>query len=230
MDDPTATQIVTTLVDILEPILKKLRDDSKVKLLSSLFGGTKDTDRFETYFEYYHREIRRLRIGVAPIINQLSLKTHGDVLRICREVSNTIVNPKDEIIAGLRAHFPDADIEAINTSLDTAVRLWLMINIRDEDISVRVPQTPPVPWERSKSLAALITETFRPSTVDVGFQAGRLDPSFTAANMVRMCGLRIRWTDSLEDHLRLDRRNLGKDLAVFPHKEFLVGQLQAKRR
>jgi len=44
--------------------------------------------------------------------------------------------------------------------------------------------------------------------------------------MVHICGLGLKWSESLEDHLRLDRR--GKVLWVFPYKAFLNGHLTSR--
>jgi hypothetical protein len=44
--------------------------------------------------------------------------------------------------------------------------------------------------------------------------------------MVRICGLKIEWTTSLHDHLRLDRRR--KALQVFPYKCCLQALLSEK--
>ncbi|KAH9208022.1 hypothetical protein DL95DRAFT_270646, partial [Leptodontidium sp. 2 PMI_412] len=55
----------------------------------------------------------------------------------------------------------------------------------------------------------------------------RLDPSFTVVNMIKICGLQVRWTESLEDHLRLDRR--AKVLSIFSQKDFLSGHMQSAK-
>jgi len=45
--------------------------------------------------------------------------------------------------------------------------------------------------------------------------------------MVRICGLKVEWTTSLEDHLRLDRRR--KAIRVFSYKCCLQAILSDER-
>ena len=62
-------------------------------------------------------------------------------------------------------------------------------------------------------------DVFPMSTIDVGPSQRRLSPDFKLATMMRICGLQLLSTVSLEDHLRLDIEK--KVLWVFPCRVFL---------
>jgi len=106
--------------------------------------------------------------------------------------------------------------------------------------SLLSPQkNPPIEWEDEHSLTEFVRKQFPVSSTTVNTKLGGLrelereqehdrrrrliSPAFTVAAMVRLCGLNLEWTDSLESHLRLDR--LSKTLWVFPFKDFLVAHL-----
>jgi hypothetical protein len=102
---------------------------------------------------------------------------------------------------------------SFDRSIDITLRLWLQVNIRDDDSGLGGPK---VRWDETTTLTEFITSLFPVADWELGAKERRLDPYFTGANMVGVCGLKIAWTNSLEDHLRLERRE--KVLWVFPYK------------
>ena len=72
-----------------------------------------------------------------------------------------------------------------------------------------------------------IARQFPRSTLQISVRDGRIHPFFTIANMVGICGLKIEWTQSLQDHLRLDRR--ANVLRVFPYKHCLLRFIECGR-
>lgn len=101
-----------------------------------------------------------------------------------------------------------------------------MLNVRDQELAIRTPQKPSIRWTEEQTLSGLIASQFPTSPADALLVRGvRLDPSFTVVNMIKICGLQVRWTESLEDHLRLDRR--AKVLSIFSQKDFLSGHMQS---
>jgi hypothetical protein len=100
-----------------------------------------------------------------------------------------------------------------------------MINVQTAKLRSLTPGTPVVPWHDGSCPATLIQAQFPAADLDITYREGRLHPYFTVANMIRICNLKIQWTDSLADHLRLDRRI--NTLRVFPHKRSLLQMLEA---
>ncbi len=213
-------------------LLVPLQGDTRPSILRAFFGPNYGTDEhlFHNFLENYSRELRQLTIGVDPVLRPitcLATKTHDDIFYVCSVLSAKRSMPRHKIRECLKSRFPGPlnDNLSIDRSIDLSVRLWLMLNVRDEELSVVTPQTPTLHWSDALSLEQFISAHFPLSVTELTMRESRLDPSFTVANLVRICGLQIQWTASLEDHLRLDRRR--KILSVFSFKDFLSGRMRA---
>ncbi|KAK0611960.1 hypothetical protein B0T14DRAFT_339016 [Immersiella caudata] len=212
----------------LQPLLQVPDGPTWEKIVNCFFGNfTSELGcaNMETYSDYYVREIRRLQVGVAPGLARLAARTHEDLIHICEVLSKGRTRARQDIRKELLSYFATKDHLAVDRSIDLTLRLWLLLNVRDSQLSVLLPEQPPLLWEDSCSLETFIEAHFRRSTTKLGYRESRLDPSFTVANMVRVCDLRVRWTESIDDHLRLDQRR--RVLSIFPMKGFLVGQLNS---
>jgi hypothetical protein len=208
-----------------QTLLENANEQTRHELVKCFFGEAAEysSSNLESYFEYYHRELKRLRVGVIPVVSTLAAKTHYDLMVIRKALSAGKTQARSLITTDLCSHFQTDDRRAVDRSMDLTIRLWLMINVRDRRNSIWILSQPALYWEEGCSLETFLFSQFRSSNTEFGFRNSRLDPEFTVANMVRLCGLQVRWTESLNDHLRLDRRN--KLLSVFPFKDFLVAQL-----
>jgi hypothetical protein len=176
------------------------------------------------YFQYFSEEIALLRFGTSPQAFQaanLAITTYEDVLTVAKIVQDNKDMVRRELRGRLRVTFPGADDVALGRSLDVVVRLWLMVNIKEFAFQSLRPQTRCIQWADNLTLQQCLQGCFPPPRWKVTAKESRLDPYFTAANMVEICQLRIFWTTSLHEHLFLDRGN--KILKVFPYK----GVLQA---
>jgi hypothetical protein len=155
-------------------------------------------------------------------------------LRVCHEFFNPALRREslpeyDDYFryyeTELASKFQNAEDLNINRSIDLTLRLWLTLNVREPAYKLQTPQTPVLQWDDSTALSSFVASQFPKARWHLDVRASRLDPYFTAVNMVRICGLKIEWTDSLEDHLRLDRRQ--KVLRIYPHKCCLQGYLES---
>jgi len=216
-----------------QPLQDTPNSVSKTLILATFFGAagiSPDTVHHPSYFYYYEREIKRLRIGILhstqPIAN-LAAKTHQDIAEICILIKERKSLPRVHILERLRTKFPNEHDLAISRSIDLTARLWLMLNIRDDELGVRTPHKTSIHWRDSLSLEEILQQEFPESPPEPWKRQTRLSPLFTAANMVRVCSLNIKWTETLGDHLRLDMR--GKILWVFPHKAFLLAHLHSSQ-
>jgi hypothetical protein len=219
--------------------LREPTDDRVRKDIAGIFfhsaPKSSQSSSWQRYFEYYERELGRLSIGVTALhdgvsalhdaTSDLAAKSHDDILYVCGILKSERGLPKRRVREMLRGRFPEAGSVGIDRTMDLTVRLWLMLNVRDEDMTVRMLQSPPITWDDRYSLRQIASLTFPASTYHLDSTQCRISPSFTAANMVRLCRLELRWTDNLDDHLRLDRRR--KILWVFPHKEVLLHHANA---
>lgn len=203
--------------------------ETKRRIGHAFFGDTFDQKggikAFEDYFHYYEEEIDWLQRGVTLETDQLAgivAKTHDDLLIIAKILRENAHCNKSEIRAKSRQRdeFHDGQDWAFDRSIDITIRMWLQINIRDDDSGKGVPE---VQWDEAATFAEFLSGLFPIENWELGAKERRLDPYFTGANMVEICGLKIGWTTSLEDHLRLDRRE--KILWVFPQKRTLQALL-----
>jgi hypothetical protein len=102
-----------------------------------------------------------------------------------------------------------------------------MINFQEKEYEGLRPLAPCMPWGEGTTLRAFSESLFPRSRWKIKAKVSRLHPYFTAANMVRICGLEIKYTTSLQDHLRLDRSR--KALHVFPYKCWLQAMLSGSQ-
>ncbi|MCJ1383216.1 hypothetical protein MMC17_006329 [Xylographa soralifera] len=166
--------------------------------------------QFDEYFRHYNREISILDLG-----------THNDILSIAGTLSRERRLARPLIRETLRSQYGDVPDITLNRSIDLTLRLLPMINVREACFKLQTLKSPSLQWDEVSTLEDFISRQFPVSKRQIFSRDGRLDPNFTVANMIRICGLKLEWTQSLEDHLRLNRRT--KALRVFPYKCCLLG-------
>jgi hypothetical protein len=219
--------------DMADELTRPPTDDIKLRVCHEFFNPAlrrESLPEYDDYFRYYETELALLRVGASRLTWQdsgLAAQTHEDILIIKRELAANIHLTRPEIRHRLASKFQGAEKLNINRSIDLTLRLWLTLNVREPAYKLQTPQTPVLQWDDSTTLSSFIASQFPKARWHLDVRACRLDPYFTAVNMVRICGLKIEWTDSLEDHLRLDRRQ--KVLRMYPHKCCLQGYLESSR-
>lgn len=215
-----------------QSLAKRPDEETKQRIGRAFFGSAFEQggglDAFECYFKYYEEEIDWLQGGVTPETDQLAGlagQTHDDLLIIANVLRQNAHCNRSEIRAKFRESHGRNDGEdwAINRSIDITIRLWLQINVRDTLFRDSGKGVPDVQWDELQTLTEFLSSLFPVAKWELGAKERRLDPYFTGANMVEFCDLKIDWTTSLEDHLRLDR--VRKVLWVFPYKRNLQALL-----
>lgn len=205
----------------------------KQQLILTAFAARYDTARqsvWDSYFAHYNRELSRMQSGISciqPIPIGLAVKSHEDVIYIVQFLLEQRHTTKSDLKERLSIRFPGANEFAIDRSVDLVVRLWLMLNVRNVDEPVRTPHKVAIHWDNDQSLLDIIHTQFHASSSVLDSTKSRLHPSFTIATMVQVCGLKVKWTDSLEDHLRLDPRK--KEIWIFPGKDLLMKHVIASK-
>jgi hypothetical protein len=202
---------------------------ARIEIGRCFFGErfqARDLTAFAAYFRYYDSEIDMLQFGSSPFSRQsadLAAKTHGDILFIARTLQQSEAKTRPAVRHSIQTRFQDATDIALNRSIDLTIRLWLSVNVRENAFRALSPRTPVLEWNDASTLQDFLLGLFPKAQWHLQAREGRLHPYFTVANMIKICGLRLEWTDSLEDHLRLDRRN--KILRVFRYKCCLTAHL-----
>lgn len=161
--------------------------------------------------------------------DRYAAKTDQDVLDLVTRLSKSVHKQRHKIAKELGVDtFPGSSHTEICKSLDMVVRLWLMVNVTD-DINEQ-PRTLPLRWRESESLQQLVERLFpRPLQVIQASFANApvtMNHDFTAMSVRKFTQIDISWTNSLEDHLRLRFEDGTRVLKIFPHKAWLLRQLQ----
>ena len=202
---------------------------SHSRIAEAFFGPNFEEEQLqslETYFEYYSEELSLLYKGISQKSWQatnLPIETHDDIFHIVNLLRDR--DNRDILRPGLRQNlslrFCSSDNEGLNRSINLAIRLWLMINAQEPEFQSLRKGATSIQWNDETKLSAFLQSLFPNSRWGITPQSNRLGPQFTAVFMQRICDLKIEWTLSLYDHLRLDRQR--KALKIFPYK----GHLQA---
>lgn len=168
-----------------------------------------------------------LCVGIAMPVPYLNTKTHEILMYIQDVVSKLRSEPRSVIRKRLHPVL-EMDEPSIDRVVDLTIRLWLMIYVRDDSLSLRLftPQQFSARWDESDSLEKFLADQFPLSMTKLDMRQSRLEKTFTITYMVRTCRLQLKWTDDLANHLHLDRGVDAKTLFIFPHKAFLVAHLK----
>jgi len=109
--------------------------------------------------------------------------------------------------------------KALNASLDLVIRLLFMIEVGN--IPNGFSRNSPWVWNEGKLSQFLSTRfALHPTSSQEWVRLGRV---FTARNIERIAGIRIKWTNNLADHLRLFDSEEGELVVnIFHHASFLI--------
>jgi len=196
-----------------------------------MFGTTfreDQVDALQIYFDYYIEELELLWMGISEETWQtkgLAAKTYEDIFYIVKILRDNGHSLRPELRPLLRSRFPLSDDLSLDRSINLAIRLWLMINTQEPQFGGLRHEATCVQWDDERTLRTFFQNLFPHSRWQITAQSSRLGPHFTAAFMQRVCGLKIKWTTSLYDHLRLDRRH--KVLKIFPYKSHLQALIES---
>lgn len=130
------------------PLSQPLDIDQGVLLIQCLWQRTashKDTNKYQSYLSYYGDEMRRLQFSTLNELRPLATQTHADLINVITILSQhrqcSLSNVRDQLCA----LFPRSSEEAIQNSIDLALRTWLTLNVRNnKNLHTGVPS---IHWE-----------------------------------------------------------------------------------
>jgi hypothetical protein len=124
------------------------------------------------------------------------------------------------------SHFERHSEESLNRTIDLALRLWLVLNIRDDEYA---PGAHSIQWEDGTSLQSFISQQFPKPRMLRDLSERMFDfvlpDNFTIVKLKRYSGIKVHWTYDLSEHLDLDKDH--RILKVFPLKHY-VNELSRK--
>jgi len=183
-------------------------------------------DSFSKYQEYYERTWTSLRSGDPPEADSMDPINEHHIQVIVDMISREITLGRPCHRAALRTTLektPEFHLhsqDSIDRTIDLSLRLWLILNIRDDDFA---PGTHSIQWNETQSLQTFIADQFpRPRLLkelsDKIFDFV-LPDNFTMVKLKRYSGIKVDWTFDLSQHLELDSDH--RILKIFPLKHYL---------
>ena len=184
-----------------------------------------DLTRYEPYFDFYRIEAKALCVGLDNkdhMLERMAAKTHKDIRLIAEKLAEWQDSDLATLTEEVEKLFPiyRGDLVAIRLSICFALRVRLMLNVREPQDPIFVGGTPKIQWHLDRLSLATFVGLLFPQADDVltslPLSESTLDSKFTAANLERLYGVSIRWTHCLADHLRFDPETMR--LFIFSHK------------
>lgn len=174
----------------------------------------------EAYFRYYTHQADFFLHDAG---RHVMVRTHDHIVRLTHMLRQDIDLVEAQDITRSQI-FPGQDIdrhEALNASLHLAIRLLLMIEIGTTPNGFS--RTGPKHWRSGKISQVLLDHFTPPASLP---DKVRLERMFTARNLERIAGMRIKWTSNLADHLWVvDAENEDRLVVhIFHHASFLALQ------
>ena len=145
---------------------------------------------------------------------------------IIQLIRNNISARYEDIVSLVLGSFSTASPDAIHHSIELSVRIWLTIDIRTQNFIDRpiFPGDVPMDWAKGVSLEELLLNQFgRRARLKHDRASSKLDSAFTASFLVNTCGLKLRWSDDIANHLSFDPKIFV--LTVYRHKACLSSHL-----
>ncbi len=180
------------------PILPELRQAFVVKLWPlSMVTQPDSIDDFDAYFEFIQQERE-------PSLEQRHYaKTFADILSIVETLvggfSGTFAELRDSIQSRI-GNTGSATPSKISLSLELAVRLWLMSNVRNLMPADWHQLQSSIPWPDALSLKSVLDQQYEWRGGDPG---ARFPEYLNVYHMNKIAGFRVEWTNSLTLHLAI---------------------------
>ena len=205
---------------------------TKCEILNNLWDLNIDSTTFyngdfnyDSYFAYYTEQCS---LALHDAGKHISARTHRDIIEITRHLKNQLT--RDAIKQLLRAKLPvpkpgndsnDSNEEKLlDSSIDLAARLLLMMEFGN--LQYGFSGLTELFWKPEDGpLKNFIAKYFTVSGTP-GQESIKLERKFNARSLGRIAGIKIEWTKSLADHLRLiDDEN---KVLIFHYASFLECQ------
>lgn len=204
--------------------------ENEVQATLSVFLGKQEirteTQGLKAYEIYYQRTWKALRNGSPSEADTMGPVSGDHIQKVITSIQQTIADgsqckrpqlktalAKDTLF---ELHSPDS----LDRCIDLALRLWLVLNIRDEDYC---PGTHSIQWDDQKTLQQFVEEQFPAPRFfqELGEKMFdfALPDSFTTVKLKRYSGIKVEWTYDLSEHLYLDKDH--RMLKIFPLKYYL---------
>jgi len=175
---------------------------------------------YVAFFEFVGRMLQDLY----PHAPMFALQDFNGIFAMVNTLRADRMLARKVIMDNIKKDYLNVYETSVARSMELVVRLWLGINVSSKGLSVgpRNPRDSRVDWQNDQSLNEIITAQCFYKANSISSTDYALDESFTAVNLKTVCRLRIRWTDNLLDHLRLEGPRGQRSLSIYRHKISLI--------
>ncbi|KAF2827039.1 hypothetical protein CC86DRAFT_350288 [Ophiobolus disseminans] len=208
--------------------LRTLKGPSRWKLINEFWSdkstGCSSFDDFscEAILEHIASELDQVRHHR----HVFAAQNFDSTFAIIQIIKNNISTPYEDLVS-LVFGSSNASMNAVHHSIELSVRIWLTINVRTQIMFIRPISAGDVPldWGERVSLEQLLQAHIGESSrLQRQPNTTKLDPAFTATFLINTCGLRLRWSDDIANHLKFDPNRFV--LTVYRHRACLVSHLR----
>jgi len=196
--------------------------------LLNLTDSNIQTQSYKAFTTHFNQQFEIIGNGLSTFAAQTPKAT----IDLLPKLRNWRSKTKEEVVKELKTQFPNASEEAINSSLDLVVGVWLTLAMESlptnsgnmEDASTIVD------WKIDTTLEKCIESQFQKAKTPV--REGKLKYTrklrLTVANLTRLADVDIDWTSNLADHLEFDRTT--RTLKIYHHKLCLLNHLNHAKK
>lgn len=185
------------------------------------------SDKYASYQTYYDQVWSALKIGrpsEADIMNTIN----DEHIKVIVQLISQRWFESDPCWRGLlrqalqrNSHFDRHSDDSINRTIDLALRLWLVLHIRDDEYTWGAHS---IQWDDQKTLQTFIAEQFPKSRSMKDFGEKMVDllpDNFTIVKLKRWSGIKVEWTYNFSEHLDFDKDH--RVVKIFPLKCYMHG-------
>jgi hypothetical protein len=186
-------------------------------------GTTDEAAISSALFRYLMDEVDTVR-RYRDLFAESTLDTAANGICILQETQS---QPLTDVIHRLKQNFGAVEDDAIQRFVERCARLWLTLNIKSSAIAVggTYHLESSLDWQSHQSIGQVAASIFvkmpRNRTLE---RPSKMDRAFTAQYLVDSCGLKLAWTDYLNEHLSMNTHR--RLLLVYRHKAYLNSQVR----
>ncbi|KAK7937670.1 uncharacterized protein PG986_014538 [Apiospora aurea] len=197
-----------------------LSADAKALFLDSIWprsslSKTSSTADFDAYFAYLRQEVNRTDPD-GHIVN-----SYNDIVWVITLVSRSPTEKLADLQSTIQTAHPRGNEQKVSASLELSLRLWLLINVRILMPADTQDMHNSLPWPKGQCLQEVLSRVIVSSTNNIpgqlGAGSGKFSVYLNVADMKRIAGYRIVWTNRLLDHLDTE----GSSIYMFHHVSVL---------
>ncbi|CAN9338863.1 hypothetical protein AA0114_g10824 [Alternaria tenuissima] len=183
--------------------------------------------QYEALLESWEEMLQELY----PYRNEFATQEWNGMLGIIVRLDNGPDDDISDLMRHARTNFLNTSEFAIACSIELAVRLQTGVNVRSGGLLMIPGQESSIEWPEYSSLKEAIDAGFdRHETLAQSEQYSLFDESFTVTGLKDRCRLKIVWTNSLTDHLKLLGPRGKRELLIYKNKTSLLNHQQDRRK